>query len=116
MALKLIDGAKYCPFLIAIGLLFDKFNVHMVIHITGIALAALLAVISCKVYLHDSRPKILLLTVAFLLIGVQQVLESFESLGFALVNAPLPFIGIELIHAVSFGAIAFLTAGVLKEV
>jgi heme A synthase len=112
---NLIDLAKLSPFLIAIGFLFDKFDIHMMIHIIGVGLAVVLAVISCRVYVRDSRPKMLLLMIAFVLLGVQQVMELFESLGFTLVNTPLPLVGIELMHAISFGAIAFLAAGVLKK-
>ena len=87
----------------------------MAIHLVGIALAALLAVVSCNAFLRDRRPKILLLAIAFLLLGAQQVMESLESLGFAVVNTPLPLVGIELLHAVSFGAVLFLALGVLKK-
>ncbi len=87
----------------------------MAIHAMGIALATLLAVVSCNAYLRDRRPKILLLTIGFLLLGMQQVMESVESLGFAVVNTSLPLVGIEVMHAVSFGTVLFLAAGVLKK-
>jgi hypothetical protein len=111
----LIGLAKGSAFLAAMGLLIAKLNIHMAIHALGIALAALLAVVSCNAFLRDRRPKIFLLTIAFLLLGVQQVMESLDSLGFAVMNTPLPFVGIELLHAVSFGAVFFLAAGVLKK-
>ena len=113
--ITLVGLAKVFPFLLGFGLLVDGFTIHMTIHAVGVALAAVLAVVSCNVYLRDSRPKILLLTIAFLLLGVEQVMEFLQSLGVASVNMALPLIGIELMHAVSFGAIAFLTAGVLKK-
>jgi hypothetical protein len=115
LQLSLVGMAKAFSFLVGMGLLVDQFKIHMTIHAVGVALAAVLAVVSCNVYLRDSRPKILLLTIAFLFLGVEQVLEFLQSLGFAVVNMPLPFLGIELSHLVSFGAIAFLTAGVLKK-
>jgi len=112
---SLVGLGKFFPFLVALGLLVDGFKIHMTIHAVGVALAAVLVTVSCTVYLRDSRPKILLLTIAFLLLGAQQVMEFLQSLGFAAVNMPLPFLGIELMHAVSVAAIAFLTAGVLKK-
>jgi hypothetical protein len=111
----LIDLAKVSALLATLEILIAKFDVHMAIHVLGIALAALIAVVSCNAFLRDRRPKVLLLAIAFLLLGVQQIMESFESLGFAVVNTPLPLVGIELLHAVSFGAILFLAAGVLKK-
>jgi hypothetical protein len=115
LQLSLAGLAKAFPFMVGMSLLIDGFQIHMTIHVLGVALAAVLAVVSCNVYLRDLRPKILLLTVAFLLLGVEQVMELLQSLGFGGVNVQLPFVGIELLHAVSFGAIAFLTAGVLKK-
>ena len=112
---NLIGLAKFFPFLIAMTLLVDQFNIHMIIHAVGIALATAVAIVSINVYLRDRRPKILLLTIAFLFLGAQQVIESFESLGLTIVNTPLPFVGIEFSHAVSVGAIVFLAAGVLKK-
>jgi hypothetical protein len=111
----LIGLAKVSALLATLEILIAKFDVHMAIHVLGIALAALIAVVSCNAFLRDRRPKVLLLAIAFLLLGVQQIMESFESLGFAVVNTPLPLVGIELLHAVSFGAILFLAAGVLKK-
>ena len=115
MQISLIGLAKVFPFLIAISLMIDAFKIHLTIHVIGVALAAVLAVVSCNAYLRDSRPKILLLTIAFMLLGAEQVMEFLQSLGFTAVMTPLPFLGIELMHAVSVGAIAFLTAGVLKK-
>jgi hypothetical protein len=115
LQVHLIGLGKVSALLAAMGLLIAKLDVHMAIHAVGIALAALLAVVSCNSYLRDRRPKVLLLTVGFLLLGLQQVMESFESLGFAVVNTPLPLVGIELLHAVSFGTVLFLAAGVLKR-
>ena len=115
LQVHLIGLAKVSALLATLGLLIAKLNIHMAIHAVGIALAALLAVVSCNALLRDRRPKILLLAIAFLLLGVEQVMESFESLGFAVVNTPLPLVGIELLHAVSFGAVLFLAAGVLKK-
>jgi hypothetical protein len=115
LQVSIVGIAKVLPFLVGMGLLIDGFQIHMTIHAVGVALAAVLGVVSCSVYSRDSRPKILLLTIAFLLLGAEQVMEFLQSLGFAAVNTPLPFLGIELTHAVSFGAIAFLTAGVLKK-
>ena len=111
----LIGLAKVSALLATLGMLIAKLNFHMAIHAVGITLAALLAVVSCNAFLRDRRPKILLLTIAFLLLGVQQVMESLDSIGFAVVNTPLPLVGIELLHAVSFGAVLFLAAGVLKK-
>ncbi len=115
LQVHLIGFGKVSVLLAALGLLVAKFDIHMAIHVVGIALAALLAVVSCNSYLRDRRPKILFLSAAFLLLGVQQVMEALESLGFAVVNAPLPFIGIELLHVVSFGTVLFLAVGVLKK-
>ena len=115
MQISLVGLAKVFPFLVAISLMIDEFKIHMTIHVVGVALAAVLAVVSCNVYVRNRAPKILLLTIAFMLLEVEQVMEFFQSLGFTAVNIPLPFLGIELLHAVSFGAIAFLTAGVLKK-
>jgi hypothetical protein len=115
MQANLVVLAKVSAFLAAIGMLIGKLNIHMTIHAMGITLAAVLAVVSCNAYWRDRRPKILLLTIAFLLLGVQQVLEASESLGLAVVNTQLPFVGIEFLHAISFGAILFLAAGVLMK-
>jgi hypothetical protein len=111
----LIGLAKVSAFLATLGLLIAKLNVHVALHAVGIALSTLVAVVSCNAFLRDRRPKILLLTIAFLLLGVEQVMESFDSLGFAVVNTPLPLVGIEFLHAVSFAAVLFLAAGVLKK-
>lgn len=115
LQVHLIGFGKVSVLLAALGLLVARLDIHMAIHAAGIALAVLLAVVSCNAYLRDRRPKILLLTVAFLFLGVQQVMEAFESLGFAIVNTPVPLVGIELMHVVSFGAILFFAAGVLKK-
>ena len=115
MQTHLIGLAKVSALLATMGLLIAKIDIHMAIHAAGITLAALLAVVSCNAFLRDRRSKILLLTIAFLLLGVQQVMESLESLGFTVVNTPLPLVSIELLHAVSFGTVLFLAAGVLKK-
>ena len=111
----LVVLAKISMIAAALGLLIDKLDIHMAIHATGIILAGVIAFVSFNSYLRDRRPKILLLTIAFVLLEVEQVMESLESLGVSLVNAPLPFVGIEVTHAISFGAVLFLAAGVLKR-
>ena len=110
-----IGLAKVISSLVAVSLMIDAFRIHLTIHVIGVALAAVLAVVSCNAYMRDSRPKILLLTIAFMLLGAEQVMEFLQSLGYTTVMMPLPFLGIELMHVVSVGAIAFLTAGVLKK-
>lgn len=115
MQVHLIGFGKISALLAALGLLVVKLDIHMAIHAAGISLAVLLAVVSCNAYLRDRRPKILLLTIAFLFLGAQQMMEALESLGFSVVNTPVPLIGIELMHAVSFGAILFFAVGVLKK-
>jgi hypothetical protein len=115
LQISLIGLAKVFPFLVAISLMMDAFKIHLTIHVIGVALAAVLTVVSCNAYFRDSRPKILLLTIAFMLLGAEQVMEFLQSLGFTAVMMPLPFLGIELMHVVSVGAIAFLAAGVLKK-
>jgi len=111
----LIAVSKVSVLLAAMGLLLAKLNIHMAIHAMGIALAVLIAVVSCNAYLRDRSQKILLLSVAFLLLVVEQVLEGLDSLGFVAVMTPLPFVGIELLHVVSFGMVLFLAVGVLKK-
>lgn len=110
-----IGFAKMFSFLTAISLVIGEFRIHMTIHALGVSLAAVLGLVSCRVYVQNRTPKTLLLAIAFSLLGLDQVMELLQSLGFAAVNVTLPFLGIEAIHAVSFGAIAFLAAGVLKK-
>ena len=119
---QLIGLSKVSAFLVAMGFAVGvamgqiaKLDIHMAIHAMGIALAALIAVVSCNAYFRDPTPKLLLLSIAFLLLVVEQVMEGLESLGFAAVMMPLPFVGIELLHVVSFGMVLFLAAGVLKK-
>jgi hypothetical protein len=102
--------------LAGLGLIITtRFNVHLSLHIVGISLATLLAVVSWRSYFQDRRLKICLLAFAFLLLDLHQLLELFASIGITYVNASLPLVGIELIHVVSFGTIAFLAAAVLKR-
>lgn len=119
---QLIGLSKVSAVLVAMGFAVGvslgqiaRLNIHMAIHVMGIALATLVAVVSCNAYLRDPSPKILLLSISFLLLVIEQVMEALESLGFAVVMMPLPFVGIELLHVVSFGMVLFLAAGVLKK-
>ena len=98
-----------------IGLIIVKLNVHMAIHVIGLLLATLLAVVSCNSYYRDRRPKILLLAIAFILLDLQQFMELSESFLSLKVNVPVPLLGIELSHLISFATVAFLAAGVLRK-
>ena len=91
------------------------FDLHLSLHIVGLLLACLLTVISSISYFRDRRPKIGFLSLAFFFLTLHQLLELSESLGSAYVNFPVPFLGIEIIHLVSFGTIVFLAAGILKK-
>jgi len=90
-------------------------NLHLSLHVVGVLLAALLAILSWASYFRDRRPKIGLLALAFVLLTFHQLLELSESLGSVYVNFPVPFLGIEMIHLVSFCTVAFLAAGILKK-
>lgn len=92
-----------------------RFNLHLSLHIVGLLLAALLAVLSWASYFRDRRPKIGFLALALLFLTLHQLLELSESLGSVYVNFPVPFLGIEIIHLVSFGTVVFLAAGILKR-
>src|SRR5208282_5536798 len=91
-----------------------RFNLHLSLHIVGLLLACLLAVVSFASYFRDRRPKIGLLALAFLFLALHQLLELAESLGSVYVNFPVPFLGIEIIHLVSFVTVVFLAVGILK--
>jgi hypothetical protein len=93
----------------------NEFKIHMTIHTVGVALAAVLTFVACNAFMRNRTPKTLLLAIAFVLLEAEQLMEFSQSLGVSAVNITLPYLGIELIHAVSVGAIAFLTAGVLKK-
>jgi hypothetical protein len=102
--------------LAGIGLgLTATFDLHLSLHIVGLLLACLLAVVSWASYFRDRRPKIGFLAFAFLFLTVHQLLELSESLGSVYVNFPVPFLGIEVIHLVSLGTVVFLAAGILKK-
>ena len=92
-----------------------RFNLHLSLHVVGVLLAGLLALISWTSYFRDRRPKIGLLAFAFLFLTLHQLLELSESLGSFYVNFPVPFLGIEIIHLVSFCTVVFLAAGILKK-
>ncbi len=111
----LIGFAKVSAIGAGIGLILVKLNVHMAIHVAGFLLATLLAVVSCNSYYRDRRQKILLLSIAFILLDLQQSMELFESLWSLNINIPVPLLGIELIHIISCATVAFLAAGVLSK-
>lgn len=111
----LIGFAKVSAISAGIGLILVRLNVHMAIHVVGFLLATLLAVVSCNSYYRDRRPKILLLAIAFILLDLQQLMELSESLWGLNVNIPVPLLGIEFIHVISFATVAFLAAGVLRK-
>lgn len=96
-------------------LIAAKANVHIAIHLVGILLATLLAVVSWNSYYRNPSSKILLLAIAFALLDLSQIMETLESLGVMFVNLSLPLLGIEFIHTVSFATVALLAAGVLKK-
>jgi hypothetical protein len=92
-----------------------RINLHLSLHVVGVLLAGLLAILSWASYFRDRRPKICLLAFAFVLLTLHQLLELSESLGSAYVNLPVPFLGIEIIHLVSFSTVVLLAAGILKK-
>ncbi len=92
-----------------------RLDLHLSLHIVGVLLAGLLAVLSWASYFRDRRPKIGLLAFAFVFLTLHQLLELSESLGSFYVNIPVPFLGIEIIHLVSFCTVVFLAAGILKK-
>ena len=109
-------GSIFAASFAGLGILLStRLDLHLSLHIIGIMLATLIAIISWRSYIQDRRPKICLLAFAFLFLDLHQLLELFESLGMTFVNISLPLIGIELIHAISFGTIIFLAAGILKK-
>jgi hypothetical protein len=99
----------------SIGLILVKFDVHTSIHVLGFLLASLLVVVSFNSYYRERSVKVLFLAIAFILLDVHQLMELFESLGTFDVNTPIPLLGIELIHTVSFATVVFLAAGLLKK-
>ncbi len=107
--------AKALAVVASVGLILAKFDVHMSIHVLGFFLAALLVVVSCNSYYRERSLKVLFLAVAFVLLDLHQLLELVGSLGIFDVNMPIPLLGIELIHTVSFAAVVFLAVGLLKK-
>lgn len=92
-----------------------KVSVHTSIHALGFLLATVLAIISCNSYYRDRSPKILILAIAFTLLDLQQLMELSEAIQLFDFNTPIPFLGIEMVHAVSFATVTFLLAGVVKK-
>lgn len=88
---------------------------HVLFHFASVALATVLLMASWKSCLRDRRLKIFLLAVAFLLFDIHQSMEFLEAIGIFNPRVLIPVLGVELIHSVSFGTIALLTAGVLKR-
>lgn len=107
--------AKVLAVVASIGLILAKFDVHMSIHVLGFFLATLLVVVSCNSYYRERSLKVLFLAIAFVLLDLHQLMELFGSLGIFDVNIPIPLLGIELIHTVSFATVVFLAAGLLKK-
>ena len=95
--------------------LTERFDLHLSLHVVGVLLAGFLTLLSWTSYLRDRRPKICFLAFAFLFLTLHQLLELFESLGSFYVYFPVPFVGIEIIHLVSFCTVVFLAAGILKK-
>ena len=98
-----------------IAVVAAKFSLHTSIHVLGFLMATVLVVISCNSYYRERSPKILLLTIAFAFLTLQQMMELSEAVQVFNFNATIPFLGIELVHTVSFATVAFLAAGVLKK-
>jgi hypothetical protein len=98
-----------------IGLILAKFDVHMSIHVLGFLLATLLVVVSCNSYYRERRLKVLFLAIGFGLLDLQQLMELIGYFGILDVNMPIPLLGIEMIHTVSFATVVFLAVGLLKK-
>ena len=115
--LKFDDLSAICLASFAgIGLgLTARVNLHLSLHVVGVLLAGLLAFLSWASYFRDRRPKIGFLAFAFMFLTIHQLLELYGSLGSFDVNFPVPFLGIEIIHFVSFCTVVFLAAGILKK-
>ena len=111
----MIGFAKASALGTGIGLILVKLNLHMALHVIGFLLATLLAVISCNSYYRYRRPKILLLAIAFILLDLQQMMELSESLWSLNINTPVPLLGIEFIHIISFATVVFLAAGIIRK-
>jgi hypothetical protein len=98
-----------------IGLILARFDVHMSIHVLGFLLATLLVVVSCNSYYRERRLKVLFLAIGFGLLDLQQLMELIGFFGIFDFNMPIPLLGIEMIHTVSFATVAFLAVGLLKK-
>jgi hypothetical protein len=98
-----------------IGLILAKFDVHMSIHVLGFLLATLLVVVSCNSYYRERTLKVLFLAIGFGLLDLQQLMELIGFFGIFDVNMPIPLLGIETIHTVSFATVVFLAVGLLKK-
>lgn len=111
----LIGLAKVWALLAGISLIVARLNVHVAIHVIGFLLATILAIVSCNSYYRERRSKILLLSIAFIFLEFQQLMELSQSLLSLDVIVPVPLIGIEFNHLISFATVAFLTVGVLGK-
>jgi hypothetical protein len=87
---------------------------HIILHMTGLAIAIFLSIVSFLAYSRNTTTRMLLMAVGFMTLAAVEFFYLLQAGGIAVVQFIIPAVNIELSHVILLVMVCLFGLGVLK--